>query len=78
MAPLANPRHERFAQALARGKTAGEAYVLAGYKANDGNASRMRGNEKISASERNGQYRHGERTKAAIAEERKFGVRRSW
>jgi len=46
---LANLRHERFAQALARGKTATEAYVLAGYKANDGNASRMKGNERISA-----------------------------
>ena len=38
---LANQRHERFAQALAQGKAATEAYVLAGYKANDGNASRM-------------------------------------
>jgi phage terminase small subunit len=46
---LANLRHERFAQALARGKTATEAYGLAGYKANDGNASRMKGNERISA-----------------------------
>jgi phage terminase small subunit len=46
---LANPRHERFAQALAQGKTATKAYVLAGYKANDGNASRMKGNERISA-----------------------------
>src|SRR5262245_56703641 len=49
MQPLANQRHERFAQALAQGKTASEAYVLAGYKANDGNASRMKGNERISA-----------------------------
>jgi phage terminase small subunit len=49
MGPLANQRHERFAQALAQGKTATEAYVLAGYKANDGNASRMKGNERISA-----------------------------
>src|SRR5215472_14811888 len=49
MGPLANQRHERFAQALAQGKTASEAYVLAGYKANDGNASRMKGNERISA-----------------------------
>jgi phage terminase small subunit len=47
--PLTNLRHEHFAQALARGKTANEAYVLAGYKANDGNASRMKGNERISA-----------------------------
>ena len=49
MGPLANQRHERFAQALAQGKTATEAYVLAGDKANDGNASRMKGNERISA-----------------------------
>ena len=49
MGPLANQRHERFAQALAEGKTAAEAYVLAGYKANDGNASRLKGNERISA-----------------------------
>jgi phage terminase small subunit len=47
--PLANQRHERFAQALAQGKSASEAYVLAGYKANDGNASRMKGNERILA-----------------------------
>jgi len=46
---LANPRHERFAQALAQGKPATKAYLLAGYKANDGNASRMKGNERISA-----------------------------
>ena len=33
MGPLTNQRHERFAQAWAEGKTATEAYVLAGYKA---------------------------------------------
>jgi phage terminase small subunit len=49
MGRLANQRHERFAQALAQGKSASEAYVLAGYKANDGNASRLKGNERISA-----------------------------
>ena len=32
MGILANPRHERFAQALAKGKTATEAYVEAGYE----------------------------------------------
>jgi len=42
-----NPRHERFAQELAKGKTADEAYVLAGYKKNDGNATRLKGNERI-------------------------------
>jgi phage terminase small subunit len=51
MGPLSNRRHERFAQALAQGKTATEAYIFAGYKANDGNASRMKGNERISARE---------------------------
>ncbi len=49
MGILINLRHERFAQALAQGKAANEAYALAGYKANDGNASRMKGNERISA-----------------------------
>lgn len=45
--PLANTRHERFAQELAKGKSASEAYVIAGYKANDGNAVRLKGNERI-------------------------------
>jgi phage terminase small subunit len=49
MGILINLRHERFAQALAQGKAANEAYALAGYKANDGNASRLKGNERISA-----------------------------
>ncbi len=49
MPALTNPRHERFAQELARGKTASEAYVLAGYKANDGNASTLKGNQKVEA-----------------------------
>jgi phage terminase small subunit len=47
MPPLPNPRHERFAQALFEGKTADEAYELAGYKANRGNASRMKANDSI-------------------------------
>jgi hypothetical protein len=46
---LTNLRHERFAQALALGKAANEAYAQAGYRANDGNASRLKGNERISA-----------------------------
>lgn len=47
MAALTNPKHERFAQELAKGKSASEAYVLAGYKANDGNASTLKGNQKV-------------------------------
>jgi phage terminase small subunit len=46
---LPNARHERFAQELAKGKSATEAYVLAGYKANDGNAGRLNRNEQVQA-----------------------------
>jgi phage terminase small subunit len=49
MPVLDNPRHERFAQALAEGKTADEAYADAGYEANRGNAARLKANESISA-----------------------------
>jgi phage terminase small subunit len=47
MAPLDNPKHEAFAQAIAKGKTADEAYALAGYKPNHGNATRLKSNEAI-------------------------------
>jgi phage terminase small subunit len=49
MPPLENPRHERFAQALFQGETADEAYVEAGFKANRGNACRLKANESIAA-----------------------------
>lgn len=45
--PLANTRHERFAQELAKGKTADEAYQLAGYAENRGNATRLKANESV-------------------------------
>jgi phage terminase small subunit len=38
MSALKIPRHEAFAQALARGEPAVKAYVQAGYKPNRGNA----------------------------------------
>ncbi len=44
---LENARHERFAQELAGGKTADEAYVLAGYKENRGNAATLKANQSI-------------------------------
>jgi hypothetical protein len=47
MPVLDNARHERFAQALAKGKTADQAYVSAGYSANRGNAARMNANESV-------------------------------
>lgn len=46
---LPNARHESFAQALAKGKTADEAYAAAGYKANRHNASRLKTNDNIAA-----------------------------
>lgn len=44
---LENQRHEKFAQQLATGKSASEAYVLAGYKPSRKNASRLRTNEGV-------------------------------
>ena len=41
MPALPNPRHEAFAQALAAGKSQEQAYALAGFKANRGNASTL-------------------------------------
>ena len=49
MPPLSNPRHERFAQALLQGETADAAYEQAGFKANRGNASRLKANDSILA-----------------------------
>jgi phage terminase small subunit len=44
---LPNAKHEKFAQELSKGKSATEAYVLAGYKANDGNAATLKGNQRV-------------------------------
>lgn len=46
---LRNPRHERFAQELAAGKTASQAYVIAGYKENRHNAAALARQEHIAA-----------------------------
>lgn len=47
--PLKNARHERFAQELAKGSSAAEAYAAAGYAPNDGNSIRLKGNERVAA-----------------------------
>ena len=47
MPTLRNPRHERFAQELAAGKTADAAYVMAGYRENRSNAARLNTNRDI-------------------------------
>ena len=49
MGTLTNPRHERFVQALFEGETADAAYAKAGYKPNDGNCIRLKGNERVKA-----------------------------
>ena len=47
MPALKNDRHERFAQGLAKGLSADEAYREAGYKPNRGNAIRLKANENV-------------------------------
>ena len=47
MPVLENPKHERFAQALAAGKTAVDAYEVAGYRRNRGHAATLRKNPKL-------------------------------
>lgn len=49
MPVLANAKHERFSQEIAKGATATAAYITAGYAPSDGNAARLRGNERIEA-----------------------------
>jgi phage terminase small subunit len=48
MPVLLNPKHERFAQELASGKSAEEAHGLAGYKASRSGASQLKQNINIS------------------------------
>jgi phage terminase small subunit len=66
MAILTNPRHERFAQELAKGKTADEAYQLAGYAENRCNASRLKANENILARVAELQQRGAERAAVTV------------
>ena len=49
MGILTNPRHELFAQELAKGKSATEAHTLAGYKPCRQNAARMMTNDDFRA-----------------------------
>lgn len=47
MPVLSNPKHERFAQELAKGKSQIEAYEVAGYRPNPSAASRLSDDVKI-------------------------------
>jgi phage terminase small subunit len=48
-APLTNPRHEAFVQALLKGANATQAYASAGYQPHDSAAARLFGNVRIKA-----------------------------
>jgi len=67
MPALSNPKHERFAQLLAKGETATEAYILAGYKANDGNAATLKGNQRVRERVAEIQERAAIRTEISVA-----------
>jgi len=49
MAPLRNPRHEKYVQALFSGQPQNAAYEAAGYSFHERNASRLRRNEQVVA-----------------------------
>jgi phage terminase small subunit len=79
MPVLRNPRHERFAQFLASGKTTGDAYEQAGYKRNASNASHMARNAEITnrVTEINNDRIERERVTATAAAERAVVTRQS-
>src|SRR6478672_7870524 len=64
---LSNSRHERFAQSLATGKSATEAYKDAGYKGDRTAASRLATNVNIQARVLELQTKAAERTQVTIA-----------
>lgn len=49
MGALSNPKHERFAQELAKGTSAAKAYARAGYKGDRSHAARLASNGHIQA-----------------------------
>jgi hypothetical protein len=75
MPVLADPKHEAFAQALAKGKNQSDAYVAAGYKAKGAsikvNASRLLTNANIEARVRELQAVAAKKTTDAISWEAK-------
>ncbi len=79
MPVLPNPKHERFAQELAKGTTAGDAYVLAGFKPNRHNGATLARKQHIKArvsellSER--EQVHSQATAAAVES---VGLTKAW
>jgi phage terminase small subunit len=64
---LRNPRHEKFAQEIAAGKSAAEAYERAGHQRNYGNCIRLKGNERVAARVAEIQYGGAARAEVTIA-----------
>ena len=79
MPMLRNPRHERFAQFLASGKSATDAYELAGYKRSHSNGPALAKTEEISArvAQINTETLERERKTASVAAERAAITRQS-
>ena len=67
MPTLENPKHERFAQELAKGRTQAEAYKSAGYAPSEPNASRLKSNDKVAARVAEIQERAAIRTEVTVA-----------
>lgn len=67
MPVLGNPKHERFAQELAKGKTADEAYAAAGYKPDRGNACRLTAKDSVQARVAEIQERAAVRAEVSVA-----------
>ena len=66
--PLTNPKHEKFAQGLAKGKSQADAYALAGYEPSEPNASRLTRNDKVTARVAELQSRAAEKVIFSIAD----------
>jgi hypothetical protein len=64
---LDNPKHERFAQQLAKGKSQAEAYQEAGYAPSEPHASRLASNGKVAARVAEIQERAATRVEVSVA-----------
>lgn len=67
MPVLKNPKHERFAQELVKGKSQVEAYAAAGYRPDDGAAARLSGNIRVRERVTELQARAAERAEISVA-----------
>jgi phage terminase small subunit len=67
MPVLDNPKHERFAQELAKGRSQAEAYAEAGYTPSEQHASRLARNGKVQARVAEIQDRGAIRTEITLA-----------